>query len=779
MKMIKKLAVTVLATGVALSTLLGVPANGLSGDGVAYATAAPLQTDLKEKMNEIYSNLTDDERAALREAREKLWELSDATLVSDTTLWTKIHNKAPDISLSEVLDIAKYFDGIYYDEEGKNLNNMLQYLKPSLHKFAVGGGNTTLTEEQSYTAALDFMSAMETQIQTVLQETNALKAITDELAKSENKDLESVLKSVANSKFKEALDAVLQDTSVTFSAIINAYGITADDFLEIRTVFSDEIDPDRAANKAIAFAYARNHAELNSSSASNSGGTLNLALKVFGKDVPSGLVTWSISNHDSSVSLNGKTVTNSADGTTKTATVTAKVSLFDTMIYSGQVTIENEEQVVTPPVVTPPVAAPPVETPAKPTTPIFTKVVKNQKVTVTIEKDENGVEVTVVKLDKDEFKKQLTENKEAKALVIGAKSKSGKAKAVLQISDVEDAAANNQDNVFIVQADGAEYSLPAALVKSADVAAGLGISENDAINAEVNVNIEEKSDSFVNLNVINPKSKLASKVVDFSITVTNGNNSFELNDFGNTYVDRAFDLTQSVNTSKAVGVVVNADGTLSPVPTQFVEADGKKVAVLKRNSNSTYTVVENDESFTDIDNHWAEDAIFVLGNKLIVSGYEDGSFMPQGTITRGEFVTLIARSLGFDTSTTDITKFDDVTSEAWYAGALQSLVAQELIHGYSDGTFKANDQILRQDAAVIIGGVIEFLELKAENGEAKTFKDSSNISGYAADAIKEASKLSIINGYEDNSFKPKAFITRAEAVIMIKKLLENAGFISE
>ncbi len=413
----------------------------------------------------------------------------------------------------------------------------------------------------------------------------------------------------------------------------------------------------------------------------------------------------------------------------------------------------------------------------KPITPTDDKLVTQSKVSTTIEKDENGTDITVVKLVQEVFKQQLADNKEAKAFVLPVQpSSNGKARATLQVRDVEDAANNNNENVFIIKTDGAEYSLPASIVNSLDAAKGLGIDEVNAADAEVQVTIEEKPASVMNEN----SGQLASKIVDFSIKVTNGESSYTLNNFGSTYVNRTFDLTEDVSASKLVGVVVNADGSIAPVPTEFVTIDGKKVAVLKRNSNSMYTVISNDASFTDIDQHWAEEAIELLGDKLIVNGYQDDSFKPQGTITRGEFATIIARSLGLDTSDTHIQQFSDVASSDWYAGALKAVVDLNLVYGYEDGTFKPNAEITRQDAAVILGRVIEFLKLQNnQDPQSEDFTDQHAISDYAVQSVTLAANMSIINGYEDQSFKPQSFIKRAEAVMMIKKLLEQANFISQ
>lgn len=441
--------------------------------------------------------------------------------------------------------------------------------------------------------------------------------------------------------------------------------------------------------------------------------------------------------------------------------------------------------VTTPPVVTPPPvvvtppATPPVVTPppvAQNPNPRGEKVVKTPAVTVTIKKDADGVEVTVVKVNKDDVRKSLKDSKEAQAFVIPVDAKGGKAKAQVDLSLLTEAADTNEGNSFVVTANGATYDLPVGLLNTESLA-GLG---GDLADASVEVNITEKPTSAVNAG----NGKVAAKVVDFSIVVTSGESSLELNNFGSTYVERALDLTGNVDSKKAVGVVVNSDGTVAPVPTEFFEVDGKKVAVLKRNSNSTYTVLENEVELTDIDKSWAKADIQLLANKLLVTGYEDGTFKPQGTVTRAEFVCLLARGLGFDTTDANIDMFSDVASDDWHAGVLKAAVDAGLINGFEDGTFRPDAKITRQDASVVLANAIEFLSLRGDLTDedvalaVKAYNDQPKVAGYAKSAVGLATSLNILSGNGDGTFNPTANATRAEAVIMLEKLLVEANFLS-
>src|SRR5690606_9302204 len=101
------------------------------------------------------------------------------------------------------------------------------------------------------------------------------------------------------------------------------------------------------------------------------------------------------------------------------------------------------------------------------------------------------------------------------------------------------------------------------------------------------------------------------------------------------------------------------------------DGDNSKVTI-KRNGTGVYAAIATDISFNDVASHWAKSYVDLLSHKLIVDGYEDGSFGPERNITRAEFAAIVTRSLGLDTSVTSSTYFSDVQSGDWYAGVVNA-----------------------------------------------------------------------------------------------------------
>ena len=151
-----------------------------------------------------------------------------------------------------------------------------------------------------------------------------------------------------------------------------------------------------------------------------------------------------------------------------------------------------------------------------------------------------------------------------------------------------------------------------------------------------------------------------------------------------------------------------------------------------------------------------------------VVGYPDGTVQPQGAITRAEVATIFFRLLSDETRDLYWTKdnaYTDVKAGDWFNNAVSTLSNAGIINGYPDGTFRPNAPITRAEMAKVIA---MFAEL---NKDSEGFKD---IAGHWAEAyIKLAAGNGWITGYPDGTFRPNQYITRAETMTMINRVLER------
>ncbi len=171
-------------------------------------------------------------------------------------------------------------------------------------------------------------------------------------------------------------------------------------------------------------------------------------------------------------------------------------------------------------------------------------------------------------------------------------------------------------------------------------------------------------------------------------------------------------------------------------------------------------------SFNDVAGHWALDSISKLVNLDCISGYPDGSFRPDSTITRAEFATVLVKAFKLENS--EGKTFAD-TAAHWAKQSIAAAAANGLVSGYAGGTFGPDDLITREQMAVMI---VKAAKLAPAAGSPQ-FADSGSISGWAGEAVASATENGIMKGYSDNTVRPGGSATRAEAVTVIINALNN------
>ena len=173
-------------------------------------------------------------------------------------------------------------------------------------------------------------------------------------------------------------------------------------------------------------------------------------------------------------------------------------------------------------------------------------------------------------------------------------------------------------------------------------------------------------------------------------------------------------------------------------------------------------------AFSDIHGHWAEPQITSWMEQGLIKGYGDGSFRPNHTITRAEFVALVNRSFGLRQAG-DV-PFHDINETHWAYSDVAIAVQSGYISGYQDGTFGAERKISRQEVAVIAA---KLLGAASDGSEEADCSDRGEIAEWAKAAVNLVAARGILTGYpEDRTFRPKQPITRAEAVVVLDRVLK-------
>lgn len=195
------------------------------------------------------------------------------------------------------------------------------------------------------------------------------------------------------------------------------------------------------------------------------------------------------------------------------------------------------------------------------------------------------------------------------------------------------------------------------------------------------------------------------------------------------------------------------------------------VITFKIDHFTKFAVIETEKRviFDDVNDNvsWAKDAIEILAGQGIINGTGNG-FEPQRSITRAEFMKLIVKALNYEVNNSTGTVFSDVDKSQWFADVVECGYQNNIVTGDSEGKFRPNDLISRNEIAVILSR----LELKNDtNLYDLSMADSSNIPEWAMNGVRFAVKEKLMSGYEDNTFRGSKSMTRAEVAVVIYRYL--------
>lgn len=181
---------------------------------------------------------------------------------------------------------------------------------------------------------------------------------------------------------------------------------------------------------------------------------------------------------------------------------------------------------------------------------------------------------------------------------------------------------------------------------------------------------------------------------------------------------------------------------------------------------TTQHKVQQKSSASDIAGHWAEETLQKWKDEGYLNGDQLGNINPNGAITRAQLAAVINRSFQFDSKTS--ISYSDVKTTAWYYEDLSIAASQGYMKGYSNGSFKPDAQVTRQELAVILSAL---LDLKP-NDAANKFQDTVNSPAWSKGAIGAVATNGIMNG-SNSKFRPAAGASRAEAVIVLERALNQ------
>lgn len=168
--------------------------------------------------------------------------------------------------------------------------------------------------------------------------------------------------------------------------------------------------------------------------------------------------------------------------------------------------------------------------------------------------------------------------------------------------------------------------------------------------------------------------------------------------------------------------------------------------------------------FTDTNlNAWYHDGVHYCLENGLMKGYSENTFAPNDSLTRAMLAQILYSKEGKPIVSANCS-FDDVASGKWYSNAVTWAAEREIVIGYGDGTFDPDGAITREQLAVMLW---RYAGSPTASGTLNSFSDQGKVSGYAVDALRWAVETGILSGKGNGILDPKGKATRAEVATML------------
>lgn len=221
----------------------------------------------------------------------------------------------------------------------------------------------------------------------------------------------------------------------------------------------------------------------------------------------------------------------------------------------------------------------------------------------------------------------------------------------------------------------------------------------------------------------------------------------------------------SVNVPK--GITLYAKDTITVVQTEKNKNPKAVMAVVEAKSGNGYIVTPVVPGGKKADDKKAQEKPSTATITGYINGYPDGTFRPGKSMTRAEAASILAKLQRLPLTDSSKPAFSD--ADGWYNAVINAVVKAGYMKGYPDGSFKPDKPITRAEFATMLS---HFMSAETASNP---FTDTNG--NWAKEAIDKAYAQGIIKGYEDNTFRPAADVSRAEAVAMVNRTfnIKKAG----
>lgn len=243
-------------------------------------------------------------------------------------------------------------------------------------------------------------------------------------------------------------------------------------------------------------------------------------------------------------------------------------------------------------------------------------------------------------------------------------------------------------------------------------------------------------------------------------------------------------ITQSIvkDQTSAVRLDTSAGNKLIYVPSQVTSENGAIVLNAQLTKAGTIAIARGNKSFSDVGSHWAASDINALANRFIVDASNGNKFEPNKAITRAEFATYVVKALGLDGDASQAMRFSDVSQASAAAPYIGAAVKAGIITGITSNSFQPNSLVTREQMAIMMNRAMTAsgnpVSLYGSSSSYLTrFNDYKTINATASDSVAKMVYADIITGMSGNKFGPKAQATRAQAAVMIRRMMVSIQYL--